>query len=308
MQDKKTLITIIVLLAICLPAAIAGTYRSFTRETEGPTIVDDNPNHDLIYNNKAYFYYNDELLATYDCLGCKQTTTIIDDTGYHTNYFKEGTYALPAVLNPNIALINQNGVDYVYSILIGRTISNFAALKDYHVEHTSPVLIARNDEGKWGVVGITNDAFVPLVSYDYEYISLPAHIIDGKLDTSKFIALRDNYWYILNNDGTSSSDAARAEIVDFNTNYYVVYDNAYHIYDYDGQEYLASVTKSGVYAAGEYIMILDNASTLQVYQNCNSAPLQNIPLPAYTSMYFNQTDAGIEIILDGNLYQTIELG
>ena len=155
MQDKKTLITIIVLLVIFLPAAVAGTYCSSTRAAEGPTIVDDNPNHDLIYNNKAYFYYNGELLATYDCLDCTQTTTIIDDTGYHTNYFKDGTYELPAVLNSNVALINQSGIDYVYSILIGRTISNFTALKDYHIEHTTPVLIARNDEGKWGVISLS---------------------------------------------------------------------------------------------------------------------------------------------------------
>ena len=61
MQDKKTLITIIVLLAIFLPAAIFGTYHSLNQEEEKGVVVDDNPNHDVLYNGKVYFYLNNTL-------------------------------------------------------------------------------------------------------------------------------------------------------------------------------------------------------------------------------------------------------
>ena len=305
MQDKKTLITIIVLLAIFLPASIVGTYRSSGRTEDGPTIVDDNPNHDFLYNNKVYFYYNDELIAKYDCVDCTQTTTVIDDNNYHTNYFKDGNYEIPTVLNPNVAIFHQDRYDYVYSVLLGRTISNFDAIKTYRVEHASQILIVRSGDF-WGVVTVNDQTLVVTIDYDYEYISLPAHIIDGKLDTSKFIAKRNNYWYILNSDGTSSYPAFSQEIVDFNDNYYITYDNAYHIYNYNNQEFLGAVTKSGVYATQDYIIILNPDNSLSVYQDLSSAEIRRIILPSYTSLYFNETEAGVEIMLDGNLYQTIE--
>lgn len=303
MQDKKTLITIIVLLAIFLPATIAGTYRNMTRDEGG--LVDDNPNHDLIYNGKVYFYYGTELLSTYDCANCTQTVTTIDDNNYHTNYYAYGTYQLPAVLNPSVALINQDGLDYVYSIDVGRPLNSFEAVKDYKIMHTEQVLIVRTSSG-WGVVAVSNNTLVPVISYQYEYISLPAHIINGYLDTSKFIAYRNGAWYILNRSNSSDYRTFNVEVVDFNDNYYVTYENAYHIYDYTRQEQLSAVTKNAVYAAGDYILIIDNNSNLLVYRDCSEDALQTISLPSYESIYFNQTDAGVEIIIDGNLYQTIE--
>lgn len=305
MQDKKTLITIIVLLVIFLPAAILGTWRSMKTEPATPNEIDENPNRDLIYNNQVYFYYNNELLGTYECSNCSQTKTVIDDDSYHTNYYANGTYELPAVLNESVALINQNGTDYVYSISVGRTISSFSSIKDYHIEHTEPILIVKYN-GNWGVLSITTQALIPIISYSYEYISLPAHLIDGKLDTSKFIAMRNNYWYIINRDGSSDYPAKNAEIVDFNDNYYITYDNNYHIYDYNDQEYLSSLSKRNVFATKDYIIILNSDNSLSIYENLNSNELERIMLPAYTSIYFDQTTSGVNIIIDGNLYQTIE--
>ena len=304
MQDKKTLITIIVLLAIFLPASILGIYQNNKLQEEGPVIVDDNPNHDFIYNNKLYFYYNNELLATYDCVDCSRSTSIIDDTAYHTNYFADGTLELPTVLNVNVGLYRQNNLDYVYSITIGRSLSYFYALKNYNVEHTEQVLIAKN-ENRWGVVSVINDALVPIISYNYEYIALPSHLIDGKLDTSKYIAMNNNYWYILKNDGTSDYAAFAEEVVDFNDLYYITYNNGYHIYDYDNNEYLSGITKRRVYATSEYILVINSDNSLSVYTDCNSAAINRITLPTYTSLYFNQTSSGVDIMLDGNLYQTI---
>ena len=77
MKDKKTLITIIVLLVIILPMGIYGTIKNFnTGKTE---TKDDNPNKEFIYNNKLYFYYENELLATYECSTCNNASNEIDD-------------------------------------------------------------------------------------------------------------------------------------------------------------------------------------------------------------------------------------
>ena len=70
--------------------------------------------------------------------------------------------------------------------------------------------------------------------------------------------------------------------------------------------FLGAVTKSGVYATQDYIIILNPDNSLSVYQDLSSAEIRRITLPSYTSLYFNETEAGVEIMLDGNLYQTIE--
>ena len=52
MKDKKTLITIIVLLVIFLPIGVFGTIKSFSATK--PDVKDDNPNKEFKYNNKLY--------------------------------------------------------------------------------------------------------------------------------------------------------------------------------------------------------------------------------------------------------------
>ncbi len=301
MEDKKTLITIIVLLVIFLPTTIYGTYRHFTDENDD---LGENPNHELIYDGKVYFYLNNELLGTYDCDTCTKPLTTIDDLEYHTNYFQNGTYEIPAVLNKNVALINEDNKTYAYSITSNLKLSTFASLKDYKVEHTTPILIA-SDGNKWGVLTITNDSLLIRVPYQYDYIAIPGHIIDNKLDTSKIIAKNEDNWYILNNDGSTTYTPFNIEIVDFNNYYYVGYDGTYHIYDYYNIEFLDEVEKKKVYATNDYILIIDNDNTLYVYDNCQSPALETINLPTYETIYFNQVDEGVDIMLDGNLYQTI---
>ena len=307
MTDKKTFITLIVLLSLSVCAAVIGTYWSFNRKSEDNVLIDDNPTKEFIYNNKAYFYYNNTLLATYDCPNCSKVVTSIDDTNYHTNYFHNRTYELPAVLNSNVALINENGSNYVFSIALGRTLNSFTYLKDYRVEHTEPILIANNGN-YWGVLTITDDALLLSIEYQYDYIAIPAHLVDGKLSTLKLIAKSGDSWYILNNDGTSDYPAFNHEIIDFNDNYYVTYEyGLYHVYDYNNQEYLTNIMKYGIYAAGDYIFVLNSDNSLSVYYDCNANELERLSIPTYETIYFNETDAGLELYLDGNLYQTLEL-
>ena len=93
--------------------------------------------------------------------------------------------------------------------------------------------------------------------------------------------------------------------MDFNEHYYIGYDTTYHIYDYDNREYLANVPKNNVYATSKYIIVLNVDNSLSIYEDCASLELERISLPAFESIYFNETEAGTEIILDGNVYQTI---
>ena len=118
--------------------------------------------------------------------------------------------------------------------------------------------------------------------------------------------MRSNLWYILKDDGTSVHKALRSEIVDFNDNYYVTYDNGYHIYDYEDVEYLSVLPKTNVYGVGDYIFII-NDKQLFIYKNLNEAMVKFMTLPDYKDLYFSVEEKGIDIIIDGNVVETLEL-
>lgn len=306
MPDKKTLVTIIILLALFLPAAILGTYRHFTRVEDGPTIVDDNPNKELIYNDKVYFYSNNQLLATFDCTTCSEATTLINDEEYHTNYYKYGNMAFPTVISNNLGMIKYGEKIAVYSFILNNILVSYDAVKNYNVDHETKMLIVK-DGNYWGALQVMPETLVNAVPINYDYIALPAHIIDGKLSTTNFIAKRDSRWYLLNNDGTTNYPAFTSEIVDFNNNYVILYDGTYHIYDYNNQEYLANVDKKIVLAIADYVVIVTNSNMVLVYNDCSQAVMQSLNIPNYTNIHLQITDNNLEFYLDGNLYQSVAI-
>jgi len=141
----------------------------------------------------------------------------------------------------------------------------------------------------------------------YEYITLPSHIIDNKLDTSKFIVKKDNMWSVISANKKVDVAPIIDEIVDFNDNYYITYANdTYHVYDRNNIEYLENLPKTNVYGVGKYIFVLNN-NQLFIYENCLSPVIKIMELPNYNSIYFYQNNNKIDIMIDENLHETLEL-
>ena len=187
MKDKKTLITIIVLLVIFLPIGLFGTIKSFS--TTKSDVKDDNPNKEFKYNNKLYFYYNDKLLSTYECSTCTLATSSIDDINYHTNYYKSDDKELAGVLNEYYGLFKENDNIILYNLVNNKKIDSYKSIKNYNIEATSKFAITEKSSGKGVIFFDLSNSPIPNI---YEYITLPSHIIDNKLDTSKFIVKKDN--------------------------------------------------------------------------------------------------------------------
>ena len=187
MKDKKTLITIIVLLVIFLPIGVFGTIKSFSATK--PDVKDDNPNKEFKYNNKLYFYYNDKLLSTYECSTCTLASSSIDDINYHTNYYKSENNELASVINEYYGLFKENDNIILYNLVNSKKIDAYKSIKNYNIDATSTFAITEKSNGMGVIFFDLSSSPIP---NEYEYISLPAHIIDNKLDTSKFIVKKDN--------------------------------------------------------------------------------------------------------------------
>ena len=302
MKDKKTLITIIVLLVIFLPIGLFGTIKSFS--TTKSDVKDDNPNKEFKYNNKLYFYYNDKLLSTYECSTCTLATSSIDDINYHTNYYKSDDKELAGVLNEYYGLFKENDNIILYNLVNNKKIDSYKSIKNYNIEATSKFAITEKNSGKGVIFFDLSNSPIPNV---YEYITLPSHIIDNKLDTSKFIVKKDNMWSIISANKEVNVAPIIDEIVDFNDNYYITYANdTYHVYDRNNIEYLENLPKTNVYGVGKYIFVLNN-NQLFIYENCLSPVIKIMELPNYNSIYFYQNNNKIDIMIDENLHETLEL-
>lgn len=302
MKDKKTLITIIVLLVIFLPIGLFGTIKSFS--TTKSDVKDDNPNKEFKYNNKLYFYYNDKLLSTYECSTCTLATSSIDDKNYHTNYYKSDDKELASVLNEYYGLFKENDNIILYNLVNNKKIDSYKSIKNYNIEATSKFAITEKSSGKGVIFFDLSNSPIPNV---YEYITVPSHIIDNKLDTSKFIVKKDNMWSVISANKKVDVAPVLDEIVDFNDNYYITYANdTYHVYDRNNIEYLENLPKTNVYGVGKYIFVLNN-NQLFIYENCLSPVIKIMELPSYNSLYFYQNNNKIDIMIDGNLQETLEL-
>lgn len=302
MKDKKTLITIIVLLVIFLPIGVFGTIKSFSATK--PDVKDDNPNKEFKYNNKLYFYYNDKLLSTYECSSCTLASSSIDDINYHTNYYKSENNELASVINEYYGLFKENDNIILYNLVNSKKIDAYKSIKNYNIDATSKFAITEKSNGMGVIFFDLSSSPIP---NEYEYISLPAHIIDNKLDTSKFIVKKDNMWSIISANKEVDVAPIIDEIVDFNDNYYITYANdTYHVYDRNNIEYLENLPKTNVYGVGKYIFVLNN-NQLFIYENCLSPVIKIMELPNYNSIYFYQNNNKIDIMIDGNLQETLEL-
>lgn len=302
MKDKKTLITIIVLLVIFLPIGLFGTIKSFS--TTKSDVKDDNPNKEFKYNNKLYFYYNDKLLSTYECSTCTLASSSIDDINYHTNYYKSDDKELASVLNEYYGLFKENDNIILYNLVNNKKIDSYKSIKNYNIEATSKFAITEKSSGKGVIFFDLSNSPIPNV---YEYITLPSHIIDNKLDTSKFIVKKDNMWSIISANKKVDVAPVLDEIVDFNDSYYITFaNNTYHIYDRNNIEYLENLPKTNVYGVGKYIFVLNN-NQLFIYENCLNPVVKIMELPSYNSLYFYQNNNKIDIMIDENLHETLEL-
>ena len=310
MYDKKTLVVIIVLLVIFVPLAVMGTYQHITKEEQE---IAENVNHEFIFNNRVYFYVDDNLVGTYECSNCATVEPIVDDENYHTNYYKYGTLDFDEILSPSLAMFKEGDKIIVYNIVLNMKLNVlYDAIKTYGVKNSNNLILAQNGSS-WQALTLNETGLVTAISGTYDYIGIPSHIIDDVLDSSKVIVKSGNNWQIIDVNNNESIVLSNQEIVDFNDNYYVVYSDAYRIYNAsNNMEVLDNVVKKHVAMIGDYILIVTDTkvtdtNNLLVYENNNLNTFETYTLPAFEDIYFTITDNNLNVILDGNLQESIAL-
>lgn len=301
MYDKLTSKIIIVLLVIFIPLSIIGLLN---HKEDSLQTIDENPNKEVFYNNKVYFYQGDELLGTYICQNCKKTETVIDDSNYHTNYYKYGTDELSTVQNSILAIFNEGDKIEFYNIVSQKKVMEFDAIKTYNIANNNNLYFGKI-ENFWQIMEINEAGAKSVINDSFDYIAIPNHIENNILNSDKLIVKKNNNWEILDIINKESIISNSYEIVDFNEYYYIVYNNGYQIHDYNNIEILPNIIKSYVATVNDYLFIISNSNTLFIYKENNITNYETMTLPEYTEIDFINSAEGIKIMLDKNLYQTI---
>ncbi len=303
MYDKKTLIVIIILLVIFVPLAFIGTYRHFTNNED--IIGDDNPNHEFIYNDKVYFYYNNELLGTYDCSNCSNVVTTIDDTEYHTNYYRNGTDEFNPILSRTMAVFREGDKINFYAIGTNMTVQ-YDAIKNYNVANSNNLLMVQRDN-LWQIIRVDSSGAINVLDGSYDYVAIPNHMENNILNSDYLITKSGDNWQIFDVNNNTNIITTNREIVDFNDYYYITYDNGYQLFDYNNVEVFANIVKNDIRILDNYVFLIRD-NLLLVYENDSTNIFSNVTIPTYQIIDFSLNDTSIDIMIDGNLYQSIALG
>ena len=303
MYDKKTLIVIIILLVIFVPLAFIGTYRHFTNNED--IIGDDNPNHEFIYNDKVYFYYNNELLGTYDCSNCSNVVTTIDDTEYHTNYYRNGTDEFNPILSRTMAVFREGDKINFYAIGTNMTVQ-YDAIKNYNVANSNNLLMVQRDN-LWQIIRVDSSGAINVLDGSYDYVAIPNHMENNILNSDYLITKSGDNWQIFDVNNNTNIVTTNREIVDFNDYYYITYDNGYQLFDYNNVEVFANIVKNDIRILDNYVFLIRD-NLLLVYENDSTNIFSNVTIPTYQTIDFSLNDTSIDIMIDGNLYQSIALG
>lgn len=305
-ENKRVLITIVILLGIFLPLTIIGIVNNQSaREKDN----DNENNNRELYKNGYLWFYDDKgmFLSKYKCESdsCYLSKGEIDDETYGINYPKNGTDEFIKIINHHYAFIDDNKQIKFYDITKGNTLTTYLSAKNYNTTLENNRIILKNAQGKWGVIGFSEviDAVLP---FEYDFIGL---VDNGEnINTKSFVVLKDNKWKIVTDTNESTSGEFDNPIVDFNSRYIVCYDKLrYLVFSRTGNAYFSDYAIQDYLIKDGYIGLVV-ANNLMIYSDPNSEALKNIYIgDTYETLDLNIKDTSMEIVVDNNVVETIEL-
>jgi hypothetical protein len=304
-NNKASLILIIILLIIFLPAAIYGTIYNSTH------VKDDNPSHLLYYKGYIWFYdytNNNTLLSKYECKTekCSISTSTIDDKEYGIQYYNS---------NDNINLTNgdytfiTDGDDvYLYSIKNGSTLQSYSAIKNYNTNVENNVLLIKNTSGLWGAISL-KDGISSVLPFEYTFIALPSKInSNNELAASTFIVLKNNKWSLVSDKNAVISKEYSNPIIDFNNNYiFINYNGKIKVYDYNDTEYLNAYKIDKIIYADKYIGIVSD-NNIYIFDDLNENPIKELSInEEIISISLQLKENDLEIILNDTVLDSFKV-
>ena len=298
MKDKKpVLITIVVLLLVFTPLTVISAFIKV-----GKNPLDENPGHDFHYDNKLWFYdENNKLISSYECktAKCDLAVSTITDQEYGINYYQDGK--LTKVNNNNkFTFIKDGALTYLINVSNGTVLQKYLQIKNYNTKVEDDIYILQNENKLWGSLSI-GETLSAVIPFEYDFLAILNNTSDDYLKVDNFIALKDNKWSLIDKNNTKISDSYNEPIIDYNNKYIVTkQNNRIKIYNYEGLEYLSNLNFSDYALYNDYVGLVMN-NMVYIYNDLNNNYLKNITINSTGKLMIEEKDNRIAIKIGDNI-------
>ena len=271
-NNKMTLVMAIILTIIALPLAVISTYGRILYPPNAPLACDIKLTGGACYtctNKDGY---------------CNYAYNYINDSKYALNYYKgtnnfitfsEGYVFLmdtPLTFNVN------NNTEYPKTIMYGITNNNkleVTGLNNYGIGFNGDYYIGIMDNGKYTLFRV-NQLAQKAIEDEYDFIGAAGHLIDGKLDSSKFAVLKNNKWQLINTENTALTSEFENPIYDYSDYAVALYNetsNKYYLVDFQNESLMNRNFDKVFFYKDIVLGVSDN--TLYIYDSASNRILSS---------------------------------
>lgn len=307
---KGAFIITLVLLLITLPLTIIGIIFKNNGRAE-------NPNKEFYYDNHLYFYNSDEeLLAKYECMfkNCGYAIETNLDNDYGINYYKTEDKIIDGIIDNKYAFISdykdeQKSVT-LYDLEKNDIYASYKSVKNYGIGIMDNYYIVQSITGTYGVIKIDNGKVENVLPFVYEYIALQNDIDleQNKIVADTFIVKKDNKWNLVDKNEAELTNGSFYPITAFDTETYIMKNENYKIYNYNGIAKMAGDYKYLNYIS-RYIEVKDSSNNYYILNKDNMTLASKIYPTSDDSIISTKINSEdkLEIIIDNESKEIIEI-
>lgn len=271
-NNKMTLVMAIILTVIALPLAVISTYGRILYPPNAPLACDikltDGACYTCInkegYCNYAYNYVNDS----------KYALNYYKGTNNFITFSKGYVFLMDTPLTFNV----NNNTEYPKTIMYSTANNNkleVTGLNNYGIGFNGDYYIGIMDNGKYTLFRI-NQLAQKAIEDEYDFIGAAGHLVDGKLDSSKFAVLKNNKWQLINTENTALTSEFENPIYDYSDYAVALYNetsNKYYLVNFQNESLINRNFDKVFFYKDIVLGVSDN--TLYIYDSASNRILSS---------------------------------
>jgi|GEM_PF-3079382 len=323
--NKKITVTIVVLIIIiCGSIGGYGLYLNSQIDDSKKKIVDDNPNKELLYKGKLYFYDNDELIGTYTCSNldgyCGYAYEYNDDELHGLNYYEDGEVNTISLINGRYAFLSDTEIkeddEYhhtanviLYDVVEERITARYRYVKNYTVGIENNYFIVQSDSHKWGVIQLGAIITLP-IPFEYDFIGLQNQLTDGIVDADLFSVRKGNEYYLVDKNNATLTSGFHRKISSYNGRNVVTSEMGIFYYNnYEGETLLNGQGFRSLTFISKYLSVVTEQNAYYIYDAEMGMIISGIYTVHFGSKETSKVleDGSIEMYIDDELKETVKI-
>ena len=271
-NNKMTLVMAIILTVIALPLAVISTYGRILYPPNAPLACDIKLTDGACYTctnkdgycNYAYNYVNDS----------KYALNYYKGTNNFITFSKGYVFLMDTPLTFNV----NNNTEYPKTIMYSTANNNkleVTGLNNYGIGFNGDYYIGIMDNGKYTLFRI-NQLAQKAIEDEYDFIGAAGHLVDGKLDSSKFAVLKNNKWQLINTENTALTSEFENSIYDYSDYAVALYNetsNKYYLVNFQNESLINRNFDKVFFYKDIVLGVSDN--TLYIYDSASNRILSS---------------------------------